>query len=69
MENKIRDLKNEYEMKINELKICIQKTSKTHIEVNRKQTAENLLEQKINLLHKSLMNLKNILPENLRTLK
>ena len=56
-------------MKINELKICIQKTSKTHIEVNRKQTAENLLEQKINLLHKSLMNLKNILPENLRTLK
>ena len=64
MENKIRDLKNEYEKKINELKICIQKTSKTYIEVNRKQTAENLLQQKINLLHKSLMNLKNILPEN-----
>ena len=50
-------MKNEYEKKINELEISIQKTQKTHMEVYRKQTAKNSLGEKINLLHKSLMEL------------
>ena len=52
LEKQISNLKNEYENKINKLEIIIQKTQKTHMEVYRKQTADNSIKQKINLLHK-----------------
>ena len=59
-------MKNEYEKKIKELEIRIQKTQKTHMEVCRKQTAENSLERKLVCYIRVLWNLKKILPLNLK---
>ena len=56
LEKEISTFKNEYEKRIKELEISIQKTQKTNLEIYRKKTVDDSLEQKTNLLHKSLTN-------------
>ena len=53
------NLKKDYEKKIKELETSIVKTQKTHEEVHKKQITENSLEEKISLLHESLMKFKS----------
>ena len=59
MESEISNLKKDYEKKIKKLKISIVKTQKTHEEVHKKQLTKNSLEEKISLLHESLMKFKS----------
>ena len=59
LESEMSDLKKDYEKKIKELETSIVKTQKTHEEVHKKQITENFLEEKISLLHESLMKFKS----------
>ena len=58
LQSEISNLKKDYEKKINELEMRIVKTQKTHEEVQKKQITENSLEEKISMLHESLMEFK-----------
>ena len=58
LQSEISNLKKDYEKKIKELEMRIVKTQKNHEEVQKKQITENSLEEKISMLHESLMEFK-----------